>query len=209
VHQFGQLIFLAFLLISSSQAEDLPATPCGDLGESMSKKVIECMIGELIHSSYPELKSAYSSGRIQINEFNSRHYFLKTSISKGKFSKKGSRRTYSVDVNPKFYFSYAMSGADVPTYSSVQGILAHELEHLVDYELSTRQGLIEIGLKALFNPSEYERSTDIRAFKRGFAPGIQNYRRWIYGQLSARALQKKKQRYFTPEEIDEWIYANP
>ena len=204
VYLWSGFTYVAILLAAPAVAETIPASHCGDFKQPIEKENIACLVDELIYSSYPELVDAYRSGRIEINEFRSNRYFLKTSISKGKFSTSNARRAYSIDVNP-IIFSTNQSPTDSPSLGGIQGILSHELEHLVDYENGSRIDLIGIGAKLVFDPSQYERDTDLRAFERGYASGIKSYREWIYRRLSTRALKKKKKRYYTPEEIDLWI----
>lgn len=200
----NRILYTAIFLVGPALAENAPVSRCGGINQPIEKENISCLVNELIYWSYPELVDALQAGRIEITEFRSNSYFLKTSISKGKFSTSAARRAYSIDVNP-IIFSTNHSSTDSPSLGAIQGILAHELEHLVDYESCSRIGLIQIGAKEVFDPSKYERDTDLRAFNRGFATGIKSYREWIYKMLDSRALRKKKKRYYTPEEIDHWI----
>ena len=121
--------------------------------------------------------------------------------------RKQKHRTYSVDINPKIFEENAFPNAR-PNVRAIQGILAHELFHLVDFETGNAGDLLTFGFRELVLPAGYERETDRRAFERGFALGIKAYREWLYPNLSKRALRLKKRRYYTPSEIDEWISSH-
>lgn len=200
---------LLFSLISTPVlAGTEPGTQCGPLDAPITEAIVPCLVNELIHKAYPELRDANSEARIKIRNFKSSEYFFKTSIRKGILSSDPHRRHYSVDVNLKI-FNQSQQPSGAPSVRAVQGILAHELIHLVDFETGTSRGLASIGLKEVFSPTRYERSTDRQAFERGYAIGISAFRSWVYGKLSARQLRKKQKRYYTPEEITDWLETHP
>ncbi len=196
MHRMTHIIFFALGLL-------LLAHPAS----AVTRDDIPRLLSELVRESFPELDSAYREGRITIRDFNSSDYFLKTSLRKGKLSSDSKLKKYSVDVNPEIYGPEGTPSGG-PTLNAVRGILAHELVHLVDYETGGPQKIIGYGLYEIFSPTHYERVTDRRAFERGYAEGIREYRIWIYGKLSPKALRLKKIRYYRPEEIDAWIHEN-
>lgn len=184
--------------------EVVESVQCSERSASISKGDVECLTQNLIQTKFPELKNAWVEGRIEFRDFKSSSYFLKTSFFKGKLSSDSSNRRYSIDVNPAIY-DLGQLPSGPPSVSAIEGILAHELVHLVDYECLSTAGIIQLGAEIVAFPSKIERQTDVRAFERGFALGIKAYRVWIYGKLNPKALRVKRKRYYTPEEIDQWI----
>lgn len=190
--------------IARTPANDVDHTRCGNLSAPISRGDIECLTQELIEFKYPELQNAWELGRIKFKSFQSRAYFLKTSFLAGQINCDRTKRTYSIDVNDSIYDT-AQEPAGAPSVEAIQGILAHELVHLVDYEKAGLGGTVRLGVNIVIHPSRIERATDEVAFLRGFAPGIKKYREWIYGKLTPKDLKRKMKRYYTPEEIDRWI----
>ena len=177
---------------------------CGTLSERISRGDIPCLTQELIELKFPELQSAWVQGRIKFRSFQSNAYFLKTAFLSGHIKRDRSKRIYSIDVNDLIYdLSQEPTGA--PSIEAVQGILAHELVHLMDYENSTPGKITRMGVNIVISPSKVERDTDEEAFERGYHQGIKLYREWIYGKLTPKELRQKRKRYYTPDEIDEWV----
>lgn len=179
-------------------------TRCGSLTIQISRGDVECLTQELVELNFPELRNAWEQGRIKFKALQSNAYFFKTSYSSGYLSGDRSKRTYSIDVNDSIY-DPDQKPAGAPTVEAIQGILAHELVHLVDYEKADIKRKIHLGVTIIIHPSSIERATDETAFARGFAQGIRKYREWIYGKLTQKVLKRKMKRYYTPEEIDRWI----
>ncbi|MBS1963688.1 MAG: hypothetical protein JST04_15845 [Bdellovibrionales bacterium] len=202
----GRLVLGA--LIGAIGSTSARASECGDLRAPIRPGDVPCLTNELINHHFPELDTAWRQGRIRFREFDSNAYYLKTSFSAGRLSRDPSQREYSIDVNPGIY-DVAQTPSGPPSVAAIQGILAHELWHLVDYETSSVIGILRLGTDLLLHPARVERRTDLRAFARGFAESIKAYRVWIYGKLSPRQMRVKRARYFTPEEIDDWCSRHP
>lgn len=149
---------------------------------------------------YPELKDA----PVEVATFTSDAYFLQAQPVKHTLLKKHSKRRYRVELNLKLLEC-------PPTDGALQAILAHELQHVVDYEHKSATGVIGHGLKFVLNKNfreDYERETDLKTMQRGFAQGLKLYRHWVYQWLNPKQLETKKRYYFTPDEITEWQSQN-
>ena len=55
----------------------------------------------------------------------------------------------------------------------------------------------------------YERATDEQAMDRGCAEGLSQMRDWVYTHCEGEVLEEKKRDYYSPDEIDAWVLANP
>ena len=196
-------LIIGLYLFQYSAIAHAEYSECGSLSSAIESKEITCLVNELVRNSFPELAKALASGRIRFREFESDAYFLQASFLKGQFSS-SKNREYSIDINPKIFDPQLIPNGP-PSLEAIQGILAHELVHVLDYETESFSNLTEIGLELILSPSHYERYTDLRAFELGYAYGIKSYRNWIYGQLSPTDLAQKRKRYYTPEEIDHWL----
>lgn len=206
-------VYLFFALLAGSTVSahafdgvNGAASRCGELDRSVEAEDIPCLVNELIDLSFPELLGAKADGRIQYHSFHSDDYFVKTSFVSG-YLKASEQRVYSIDTNPKLFHTF-LPVLPRPSLRAVQGILAHELMHLIDYEAASTTALLKVLKDEVFNPNDYERATDERAFERGYAQGISEYRKWLYGRLDEKALKTKKKRYYTPEEIEKWVAEN-
>lgn len=166
--------------------------------ETTSVEKIKTLINNIIQKDFPELIPAHSENRIQIREFESNDYFLKTFFKLGHILKK--KRIYFLDINTKIYTC-------APEEKALEAILMHEIQHIKDYKDATSAGLVKLGIKMLGKKSrsQYERSTDFSIMELGHAEGIKAYRNWIYQQLDQKSLRKKQCYYYTPEEINRYL----
>lgn len=92
--------------------------------------------------------------------------------------------------------------------NALKGILAHELNHTLDYHESyTIPGILRIWIRTLFNDSniQYERQTDLKTLKQGYAEDLKAYKNWQYPLLSQKALEIKRIEYLTPEDINDFL----
>ncbi len=55
--------------------------------------------------------------------------------------------------------------------------------------------------------ANYERTTDLQVFERGFAIGIKVFRHWLYEQISPEARALKEMNYYTPAQMDDWMLS--
>lgn len=49
--------------------------------------------------------------------------------------------------------------------------------------------------------ASFERKADLEAIRRGYGPGLIEYRNWLYGKVPDKDLKKKMRNYFSPDEI--------
>jgi len=142
-------------------------------------------------ASFPELARV----KFQITDFDSPNDFFRTRFSLPRFVFLLPMR-YSVQVNPRLFTEQA-------PVSGVCAILAHELSHLT--ALSRGNRIRRLGLVRLVSGSyttRFERQTDLEAIHRGYGEGLKVYRNWVYSHIALGKVAEKKQRYFSPEEID-------
>jgi hypothetical protein len=200
------LSLLAMILMTAPAHAQFAETACGDLAREAEFQDIECLVKELIPRSFPELQAAWDEGRIHFEKFNSEDNFVNGTILCG-FTRGPSARHYAIQINPAMTRTF-LPALPRPSLQAVQGILAHELVHLSDYEGSSAIGLAKFLKASLIGVAEHERAVDERAFELGYAAGISLYRQWLYGRLGETEIAQKKARFYTPEEIHEWIMEN-
>lgn len=99
---------------------------------------------------------------------------------------------------------------DPPPADAVRAIMAHELKHVRDYTEMSADELVEFGVRYATEPiSEYERQTDLHALELGCGRGLIQFREWLYDHVTDEVEAQKRVDYFTPEEIEAWMAANP
>jgi hypothetical protein len=112
----------------------------------------------------------------------------------------GLERRYIIRANS------AIFSGDEPPIGATTAIVAHELEHVLDYTAMSGDELVDFALEySEGDISQYERQTDEAVMVRGCATGLKAYREWLYEQLDAEAEAAKRRDYYTPDEIDAWV----
>lgn len=143
----------------------------------------------------PELDSA----TIELRSIESESTFLAANVDLSTATNEPFDRSYIVQINP-VVLKTELSGA------GTAAILVHELKHILDYTRMDALAFAEFGLwYAQGDVAEYERATDLFSMERGCGKGLIEFRLWLYNQISAEVLEEKKQNYYTPEEIQEWL----
>jgi hypothetical protein len=169
---------------SSSPKNSAPARLQKDLG------LVEA-------ASFPELQSKV----VQTGTFESSADYFRTRFSVSRFLL-WRRMHYFVEMNPRI----ENSG---PSAESVCAILAHELVHIS--RMSDGNRLHLFGLIRLASggyTARFERSADLEAIRRGYGPGLESFREWVYKNIPANAVKGKKRNYFSPEEIEAILQAS-
>ena len=93
-----------------------------------------------------------------------------------------------------------------PPAGGTAAILAHELQHAVDYTEMDGDELLDFALRyAEGDIAAYERETDEVVLEAGCASGLKAYREWLYQQVDAETEANKRRDYYTPDEIDAWV----
>ncbi len=146
--------------------------------------------------SFPEL----SSVNIELRESHSEEYLFETDIVRSSLWMSG---------RPRIYLLYLSSRFDASTLSAqaLEAILAHELQHVLDYERWSLVRLAFFYARYSWNADyrhNYERETDRRVLARGYADGLIEYREWLYAGLSPEQVVRKRRDYLSPEEIRAW-----
>jgi hypothetical protein len=112
-------------------------------------------------------------------------------------------RHYQVHYNPQIF-------ADPPSRFALGAILVHELKHVTDYTQMSSATLAEFGIwYATGDVDDYEHQTDVASLEAGCATGLKAYRVWLYAHVPSADLAAKEAEYYTPDQIDAWIAANP
>jgi hypothetical protein len=141
--------------------------------------------------SFPELSNA--DIRVRPFSSDSDYFQARFSILRFFFAKK---MQYFIQVNSR---PAILTAPD----AGIRAIVAHELAHVAYYARGSRLHLF--GLLRLANGGfrqRFEKRADTDAIKRGYAPGLKEYRLWLYEHVPAKALAQKKKDYLSPDEID-------
>ncbi len=191
---------LSSLLAVSLLAPSAFAKICGQPAEMVKEQSqVECIIEDLIGKHFPNV----AGKNIEIREFKSKEYFFKTSIKLSTITKKPSKRTYMLYVNPAIYVGTL-------TLEATTAILVHELIHIDDYTKMSRSELAKFLIRMVGKfKYQYERDTDVQTLQFGYATGLKDYRLWLYPHLTERSLKRKVKRYLTPEDIENWENGIP
>lgn len=97
---------------------------------------------------------------------------------------------------------------DPPSGAATVAILVHELSHVRDYTGMDGPTLAAFGVwYATEDVAGYEHSTDLFAMVRGCAPGLVEYREWLYAHVTPEVEAEKRHDYATPEELRAWLAA--
>lgn len=149
------------------------------------------MVEDVRAVSYPELQNV----TIQIKLFDSASDYFQARFTFTSFLLQP-RLRYLLKVNRRLF-------EQPPSDEALRAILAHELEHVLDFKAKARWRLL--GLVRMASPqftARMERRTDVLAIGRGFGAGLKAYREWLYQQIPANKLAEKQRNYFSPDEIE-------
>jgi hypothetical protein len=190
------------LLLSPGSPNDAPASALTFARQEQSTTQIgaplseEQLVSEIIARSFPNLIGT----DIRVKRFQSDTDYFRTSFSTTRFAA-GVKMRYFVLVNP----AWRTRGAPV---EGVQAILVHELAHVEDLARGKRIRLLGLaGLASETRTARFERRADLEAVARGYGSGLKAYRAWLYNNVPAEKLAKKRRDYFSPEEIDAILAA--
>ncbi len=197
------LWLISYCGIASGQDATPSAAACEDLTNvsnpsaenySASKTAASPMLLKDMNTvraaSFPELQGKVVRSR----SFESQADYFRTRFSLWRFLLLRPMH-YFVEMNPK------IENAG-PSAGGVCGILAHELVHISRMSQGNRIRLF--GFVRLISGSytaRFERSADLEAIRRGYGPGLTTFREWVYKNVPASAVKRKRRNYFSPEEI--------
>ena len=151
----------------------------------------EQLVCEVRSSSFPELLDRH----IRVQQFSGSPDYFQARFSISRFLT-FRRMNYVIRVNS------AAALLDAPEEGK-RAIIAHELAHVAYYANGNRLrllGLIRLASKGF--REQFEKRADLEALQRGYAPGLKQYRIWLYQHVSASVLDEKRRDYLTPEEIE-------
>jgi hypothetical protein len=100
---------------------------------------------------------------------------------------------YAIHVNPRAFELGLAERVD-----ALDGVIAHELAHTLDYE---SRDVLTLGLEYFFDEQAFERRTDLVAIRRGYGRGLLAYRIWQFRVLTPAQVREKKRIYYGPLEI--------
>ena len=193
--RFLSLIFLATLLNCQAKLENSTSLKTDltfiDLDEN-ARGMLTTELTHLLTHEYAELNN--SSVTFTIGSIRGKEYFFNSLPT---WKSLAGLNHYRLNVNPQI-FDWKIPPA------ALRGIMAHELEHSLDYHQGfTIPDIMLIGLQTLSESGNmfYERKTDFKTVLRGYGAELIKFKQWQYPLLEEAALKKKKQEYLTPEEI--------
>lgn len=158
--------------------------------QSTAIKRTEALLESVRTRSFPEL----SHVDIRVRTFQSSSDFFRTRFSIDRYLSFRKMRYY-IEVNPRAFEAKAPD-------DGVRAILAHELEHVLSLSRRSRVGMLSmIGLVSRDFTARFERRADLGAVGLGYAPGLIDYRGWLYKNIPAAAVAEKQRDYFSPQEL--------
>jgi len=160
---------------------------------------IEALAATAIGAYAPVL----SGVEIRYAEISSESVFFQANLDVTTIEDDPLERSYTLQYNAALFSS-------PPSSAAVGAILVHELRHILDYAEMESAELSEFLVWYLSEDvSSYERATDEYALEAGCGEGLIAYREWLYATIPPEALAEKQRNYYTPEEIEAWMAANP
>lgn len=179
--------FLVSLFVSTLHME-------ASFSEHPRSNEFRLIVEKLLETKFTELKDK----KIEMRKFeNEDRYFFYTFAEDALHPFKS--RTYIIRVNEKIMNK-------PPDRDALEAILAHELQHLADYSKMNVFQLCFLVFQYEFLKNQkyiqkFERQTDLNVIAKGFEKGLMKYRIWLYKNIPADEIRKKKKNYYTPEEI--------
>lgn len=152
--------------------------------------VVSNAVRTVAAKAYPEIKLS----KLSFRSFSSRTNFFKSRFSICRFLTFRPMR-HVVYFNPAAFENGL-------TEEAMDGIIAHELAHVLYYTEKNRLQLLGmVRLLSSDENAEFERRADIEAISRGYGKGLAEYRRWLFQHIPGSALKGKTRNYFAPDEI--------
>src|SRR2546426_670650 len=166
------------------------AVPRADGQANASINRVEALLQGVRAASFPEL----SHTDIQVRQFHSTSDYFRTRFSLARYASLQKMRFY-LEVNPRVFELGAPE-------EGVRAIIVHELEHVLYISGRSRIGMLSlVRLASGDYTARFERKADLGAIGLGYGSGLILYRQWLYQNIPADAVRKKRRDYFSPEEI--------
>lgn len=188
---FIKLLTLVILTMTyTATATALPKSFSKSDSKSVAIRRADSLLQTVRDNSFPELKDT----DIRVRLLNSKSDFFRTRFSITRYLFCVKMRFY-IEVNPEVFDLQAPE-------EGLRAIIAHELGHVLYMLERNRIKLLSLVRLASKNyTARFERRTDLETISRGYAKGLIEYRNWLYQNISAANVEKKKRDYFSPEEI--------
>ncbi len=180
----------------NAAVDSAPATQANTVAKNSAPANLQKDLGLVEAASFPELKTKV----VKTRTFDSSADYFRTRFSVSRFLLWRPMH-YFVEMNPRIEHAG-------PSAESVCAILAHELVHISRMSDGNRLhlfGLVRLGSGGY--TARFERSADLEAIRRGYGPGLISFREWVYKNIPANAVKRKKRNYFSPEEIEAILEA--
>jgi len=185
---FGELAIGGYAALGQSPAQR-PQT-------DEALKEIAALVDSVRAASFAQLKGV----NIALHPMRSDHVYLESRFTFSSFFLARKLR-YMILFNPEAI------ARQVPP-NGLRAIVAHELAHIDYFHRHRRMGLVSL-IRLSREPFEarFERGADLETIARGYGPGLESYRTWLYCNIPASRIEKKKRDYFSPEEIEAILRA--
>lgn len=151
---------------------------------------VETILDDLIETSFQELKGI----RYVLYTFKSKTIRFRSNFRLGSLF--FGKRVYRIGVNRSVL-------SDPPPPAALRAVLAHELAHTLYYHQRKRGQVLKTA-KIFFNKEaqvDFELATDLEAARRGFAPGLADYRRWVQPRLPKNKSAGYGSKYYEAEDF--------
>jgi len=166
------------------------AVPRADGQASAGVNRVEALLRGVRTASFPEL----SHTDIRVRQFHSQSDYFRTRFSLARYASLQRMRFY-LEVNPRVF---ELGSPE----EGIRAIIAHELEHVLYISRRSRIGMVSLARLASGDyTARFERKADLGAIGLGYGSGLILYRQWLYQNIPADAVRKKRRDYFSPEEI--------
>lgn len=116
-------------------------------------------------------------------------------------------RKYVLLITDKYDMN-ADSIYNILSYCAINGVLGHELSHIVDYSHKSNTELLFFGIKYVLNRKKIESYTDMLAIEHGFGPGLVEYTHFIHHSplVNKRYLSRKNKYYLSVTELESKLH---
>jgi hypothetical protein len=121
------------------------------------------------------------------------------------FFKKADNRKYKVYINSKCKKANTICYTQLPD-SAKNGLIGHELSHIIDYKAMSSGELISFGLKYIFSP-KFKKSTEYKidsiAIMHGYGIELYKFTNYILSNenINKRYKSRKLKYYRSPDDI--------
>lgn len=179
-----------------------PPPTCTELFGAGPGPTDEASLQSILTAARGRFYSSLDGVEIDLVADPSQYYFA-TNLDVTTLQSAPRDRHYQVHYNPALLM-------DPPSQYAIGAILVHEVKHVVDYLDMDSDQLAQFGVwYATSDVDDYEHATDLASLEAGCGDGLKAFRIWLYAHVSSSLLVAKQAEYYTPDQIDAWMAANP